>query len=97
MSSAFSSAAPKQRFVGDGGESKVVDIPSQTRYVSYLGISVPVIEKVTVPSGSIQDFGYFDQISSNRNLVIAQFTCSDFPMATKLATVLLTHKFSGKT
>lgn len=67
LSSAFSSAAPKQRFVGDGGDSKVVDIPSQTRYVSYLGISVPVIEKVTVPSGSIQNFGYFDQLSSNRN------------------------------
>jgi outer membrane protein len=67
LSSSFSSAAPKQRFVGDGGESKVVDIPSSTRYVSYLGISVPVIEKVTVPSGSVQNFGYFDQISFNRN------------------------------
>lgn len=67
LSSAFSSAAPKERFVGDGGESKVVDVPSQTRYVSYAGISVPVIEKVTVPSGSVQQFGYLDQLNFNRN------------------------------
>jgi outer membrane protein len=67
LSSSFSSAAPKQRFVGDGGESKVVDVPSSTKYVSYIGISVPVIEKITVPSGSIQNFGYLDQLSFNRN------------------------------
>ncbi len=67
LSSSFSSAAPKQRFVGDGGASKVVDVPSATRYVSYGGFSVPVIEKVTVPSGAIQDFGYLDQLNFNRN------------------------------
>lgn len=67
LSSSFSSAAPKQRFVGDGGASKTVDVPSTTRYVSYGGFTVPVIEKVTVPSGAIQDFGYFDQIGFNRN------------------------------
>jgi outer membrane protein len=67
LSSSFSSAAPKQRFVGDGGASRVVDVPSTTRYVSYGGFTVPVIEKVTVPSGAIQDFGYFDQLNFNRN------------------------------
>ncbi|AEI49450.1 TolC family protein [Runella slithyformis] len=67
LSSSFSSAAPKQRFVGDGGESKTVDVPSSTRYVSYAGFSVPVIEKVTIPSGAIQNFGYFDQLGFNRN------------------------------
>jgi outer membrane protein len=67
LSSAFSSAAPNQRFVGDGGESRIVNVPSATKYVSYLGISVPVIEKISVPSGAIQDFGYFDQLSFNRN------------------------------
>lgn len=67
LSSSFSSAAPKQRFVGDGGDSKVVDVPSSTKYVSYIGISVPVIEKITIPSGSIQNFGYLDQLSFNRN------------------------------
>lgn len=67
LSSSFSSAAPKQRFVGDGGASKVMDVPSATRYVSYGGFSVPVIEKVTIPSGAIQDFGYFDQLNFNRN------------------------------
>lgn len=67
LSSSFSSAAPKQRFVGDGGDSKIVDVPSSTRYVSYAGFTVPVIEKVTVPSGSIKNFGYLDQLNFNRN------------------------------
>ncbi|WP_428657203.1 TolC family protein [Runella sp.] len=71
LSSSFSSAAPKQRFVGDGGASTIMDVPSTTRYVSYAGFSVPVIEKVTVPSGSIQDFGYFDQLNFNRNASIS--------------------------
>lgn len=67
LSSSFSSAAPKQRFVGDGGASRVVDVPSTTKYVSYGGFTVPLIEKTTVPSGSIQSFGYLDQLSFNRN------------------------------
>jgi outer membrane protein len=67
LSSSFSSAAPKQRFVGDGGASTVMEVPSATRYVSYGGFTVPVIERVTVPSGAIQDFGYFDQLGFNRN------------------------------
>jgi outer membrane protein len=67
LSSSFSSAAPKQRFVGDGGDSKIVDVPSSTRYVSYAGFTVPVIEKVTIPSGSIKNFGYLDQLNFNRN------------------------------
>lgn len=67
LSSSFSSAAPKQRFVGDGGASTVMEVPSATRYVSYGGFTVPVIERVTVPSGAIQDFGYFDQLNFNRN------------------------------
>ena len=67
LSSSFSSAAPKQRFVGDGGDSKIVDVPSSTRYVSYGGFTVPVIEKVTIPSGAVQNFGYLDQLNFNRN------------------------------
>ncbi|MFN8346020.1 MAG: TolC family protein [Spirosomataceae bacterium] len=67
LSSSFSSAAPKQRFVGDGGDAKVVDVPSSTKYVTYAGFTVPIIEKITVPSGSIQNFGYLDQLSFNRN------------------------------
>jgi outer membrane protein len=67
LSSSFSSAAPKERFVGDGGQSKIVDVPSSTRYVTYGGFTVPIIEKVTIPSGSIQSFGYFDQLGFNRN------------------------------
>ncbi len=67
INTSYSSAAPAQRFVGDGGASTVVEVPSETRYVQYLGIKVPVIEKVTVPSGSIQNFTMFDQFTNNRN------------------------------
>jgi outer membrane protein len=67
FSSSFSSAAPKERFIGDGGENRIVDIPSQTKYVQYLGVQVPLIEKITIPSGEIRQFGYFDQLDFNRN------------------------------
>lgn len=67
LSSSFSSAAPKQRFVGDGGASQVRDIPSTTQYITYGGVTLPVIVRTTVPSGAIQSFGYFDQLGFNRN------------------------------
>jgi outer membrane protein len=67
LSSSFSSAAPKERFIGDGGESRVIDVPSQTRYVAFQSIKVPVIEQVTIPSGEVQRFNYFNQLDFNRN------------------------------
>jgi outer membrane protein len=67
VSASYSSAAPNQRFVSDGGESRTVDVPSETRYVQYAGIQVPIIERVTIPSGSIQNFGYFNQLDFNRS------------------------------
>jgi outer membrane protein len=67
LSSSYSSAAPSERFVGDGGNMTTIDVPSQTRYVQYAGIQVPVIERITVPSGSLQSFGYFSQLNFNRN------------------------------
>ncbi len=63
----YSSAAPSQRFVGDGGDPKIVDIPSDTKYVQYAGVKVPVIEKIAIPSGAIQNFNYFNQVANNRN------------------------------
>ena len=65
--SAYSSAAPKQRFINDGTGSTIQDIPSTTSYVSYAGIQVPIINKITVPNGSYQDFGYFNQLDGNRS------------------------------
>lgn len=67
ISTAFSSAAPTERFVADGTGSTTQDIPSQTRYVRAGEFTFPVIERVTIPNGSIQDFGYFNQLDFNRN------------------------------
>ncbi|WP_025764843.1 TolC family protein [Dyadobacter tibetensis] len=67
IGSAYSSAAPKERFVADGTGSTIQDIPSTTSYVSYAGVSVPVINKVTVPNGRYENFGYFNQLDGNRN------------------------------
>ena len=67
FSTAFSSAAPKERFVANGTGSTTYDVPSTTSYVSYSGVSVPVIEKITTPNGGIQHFGYLDQLNFNRN------------------------------
>ena len=67
LSSSFSSAAPKERFIGNGGVGQLIDIPSQTRYVSFQNIRVPLIEQITIPSGDIKRFGYFDQLDFNRN------------------------------
>ncbi len=65
--SAYSSAAPKQRFITDGTGSTIQEIPSSTSYVTYTGIEVPIINRVTVPNGSYQDFGYFNQLDGNRS------------------------------
>ena len=67
LSSSYSSAAPKERFIGDGGTGRVIDVPSETRYVQYAGVKVPIVERVTIPSGDLQRFGYFNQIDFNRN------------------------------
>ncbi len=67
ISTAFSSAAPKQRFISDGTGSTTIDVPSTTSYVTYGGVTLPIIQRVTTPNGSIQDFGYFNQLDGNRN------------------------------
>ena len=67
---AYSSVAPKQRFVADGTGSTVVEQVSSTSFVRYNDLTAPVINKVTVPNGSIQEFGYFNQLDGNRNASI---------------------------
>ncbi len=67
ISTAFSSAAPKQRFISDGTGSTTVDIPSPTNYVKYGDFTLPIIQRVTTPNGSLQSFGYFNQLDGNRN------------------------------
>ncbi len=70
INSAFSSAAPSQRFVTDGGQARTLDVPSTTKFVQVGTTSVPLIERVSIPSGSLQNFGYFDQLDFNRNVQI---------------------------
>jgi outer membrane protein len=67
VSTTFSSAAPSERFVADGTGSTTQLIPSQTRFVQAGEFTFPVIERVTVPNGSVQYFGYLDQLDFNRN------------------------------
>jgi outer membrane protein len=67
MGTAFSSAAPNQRFIADGTGSTTVEVPSATNFVTYQGISIPVMQRVTTPNGRLQDFGYFNQLDGNRN------------------------------
>ena len=67
VSTTFSSAAPSERFVADGTGSTTQLIPSQTRFVQAGEFTFPVIERVTIPNGSVQYFGYFDQLDFNRN------------------------------
>lgn len=67
ISTAFSSAAPKQRFISDGTGSTTIDVPSATNYIKYGDITLPIIQRVTTLNGSMQDFGYFNQLDGNRN------------------------------
>lgn len=67
---AYSSAAPKKRFVGDGSGNTVTDIPSATDYVLIDNKPIPIIQRVTAPNGSVQNFRYFNQLDFNRNSAI---------------------------
>lgn len=67
VSTAFSSAAPKERFVADGTGTTTRQVVSQSRFVQAGEYTFPVTEIVTVPNGSVQYFGYFNQLDFNRN------------------------------
>jgi outer membrane protein len=67
---AFSSAAPKQRFVGDGSGSSTSDVISQTDYVMVNNQKLPLVQRITTPNGSLQNFKYFNQLDFNRNSAI---------------------------
>jgi outer membrane protein len=71
IGTAYSSAAPKQRFVADGTGSTTVDVPSATSYVEYGDFRVPIIQKITTLNGSMQNFGYLNQLDGNRNSSIS--------------------------
>lgn len=67
---AYSSAAPKERFVSDGTGNKEIEVTSATDYIVYNNEQLPIVQKVTTPNGSLRYFGYFDQLNFNRNSAI---------------------------
>jgi outer membrane protein len=67
---AFSSAAPKERFVSNGSGTTMVEVTSPTDYIVYNNEQLPIVQKVSTPNGSLRYFGYFDQLNFNRNSAV---------------------------
>jgi outer membrane protein len=68
---AYSSNAPKERFVSDGsGQTTVTDVISETDYIIVNDQQVPLVQKVETPIGSMQTFRYLDQLNFNRNSAV---------------------------
>lgn len=93
---AYSSAAPKERFVSDGSGNKEIEVTSATDYIVYNNEQLPIVQKVTTPNGSLRYFGYFDQLNFNRNsaininLTIPIFT--NFRVKYNVANAKIQHK-----
>jgi outer membrane protein len=67
LGTSFSSAAPKERFIGDGSGTSTVEVPSATQFVMVGDVLMPIYNRVTTINGANQHFGYFDQLNFNRN------------------------------
>ncbi|MCE7066551.1 TolC family protein [Dyadobacter sp. CY326] len=67
---AYSSAAPKERFVSDGSGKTITEVTSQTDYIIYNDQQVPIVQKIETPNGSLRTFGYLDQLNFNRNSAV---------------------------
>ncbi|NIJ53437.1 TolC family protein [Dyadobacter arcticus] len=67
---AFSSAAPKQRFVSDGSGTSMTEVISTTDYIVYNDQQLPIVQQVSTPNGALRTFGYLDQLNFNRNSAI---------------------------
>ncbi|MEO6283588.1 MAG: TolC family protein [Dyadobacter sp.] len=67
---AYSSAAPKERFVSDGSGFTNTDVISKTDYIIVNNQQVPIVQKISVPNGALRTFGYLDQLNFNRNSAI---------------------------
>nr|WP_295929833.1 TolC family protein [uncultured Dyadobacter sp.] len=67
---AFSSAAPKERYVADGSGSTTVDVISKTDFVMVNNQQIPLVQRISTPNGSLQTFRYFNQLDFNRNSAI---------------------------
>ncbi|MCF0050114.1 TolC family protein [Dyadobacter sp. LJ53] len=64
---AFSSAAPDERFVGDGTGFTITDVISPTDYVVIDNKQIPLVQKIRTQNGEMRTFRYLDQLNFNRN------------------------------
>jgi len=67
INTAFSSVAPKERFVSDGSPGQTTVVTSATDYIIVNDQQLPIVQTVTTPGGSLRHFGYLDQLNFNRN------------------------------
>ena len=67
---AFSSAAPDERFVGDGTGFTTRDVISLTDYVVIDNKQVPIVQKIRSQNGEMRTFRYLDQLNFNRNSAV---------------------------
>lgn len=67
INTAFSSVAPKERFVSDGTPGTTTVVSSPTDYIIVNDQQLPIVQTVTTPGGSLRHFGYLDQLNFNRN------------------------------
>ncbi|MCF2500892.1 TolC family protein [Dyadobacter chenhuakuii] len=67
---AYSSAAPKERFVSDGSGTKITEVISPTDYIIVNNQQLPIVQKIETPNGALRTFGYLDQLNFNRNSAI---------------------------
>ncbi|KAA0991519.1 TolC family protein [Dyadobacter aurulentus] len=70
INTAFSSVAPKERFVSDGSGETVTEVVSPTNYIVLNDQQLPIVQKVTTQNGALRTFGYLDQLNFNRNSAI---------------------------
>lgn len=67
INTAFSSVAPKERFVSDGSAGSTTVVTSATDYIIVNDQQLPIVQTVTTPGGALRHFGYLDQLNFNRN------------------------------
>ncbi len=70
LGSNYSSAAPRERFLSDGG-APVQRIAETGDFITIDNQNFKVYRNVAVPSGSIQQFGYFNQLDFNRSTSVS--------------------------
>ncbi len=70
IGSNYSSAAPRNRFLSDGGAPTQV-LSETGDFITIDNQNVKVYRNVVVPSGTLTHFGYFNQLDFNRNTSVS--------------------------